>query len=394
MFQLIISSKEQLYLLPNSYFRVQKEQGGNCFYYWLQKFSKEQFKKFSFYKVLTTYPEVKTFLPLVPKLQKREYKIFWRNLLPKQLLENKKIYLQVFPINDRQIRFAYYDFSNARKKNVPLFSFSRPIVSYFLDKFLAPPPNKNTAIYFDNEVLIIQKYFSDIQYFPNLQNLPIRQFFQAVEEFSHIEIYDSYFFLTQKIKISNQKKQYFSPEFHFFAPVAADFFLQKKIFLLQIKDKKLEKNNHFIFLLITSLIIIFLWSVFFISQTYLKIENSKKNINELRKLQLDERQIQKQQLLFKKGIKVFHYKALQGLFGDVFLPKNIIKTLEKLPLQGAWLLSFQNDTTKTTIKIAALNANFWLKNKEKWEQVFQKNISLLKSVEQDEIYYFFLEIGK
>lgn len=401
MFQLIINYQEQFYSFPDSFIQIKKEQGGSFFYYHLQPINKEKFKKFSLQKILMIYPQVKTFLPLTPFLQKKEYKPFWKNLLPMQDLENQKIYLQLFPINDRQARFACYHYkkSNDSKKilkNLPLFSTIQPAVSYFLSALLVKPPKQNIAICFDGEILLVQKFFSEVKYFPNLQNLPIEQFFQAVKNFSNIEIYDTYFFLIQHIKREDfkQSTKHSLLVEYFFTTSLFKFLKKNKLIAWRIRNRKTLRKNNGIFLLLFFFMISFLFGFFFVFETYFTIQTSKVTIFELRKQQIDEGQRKIQKQLFVEGFQVIHNQLLQQLSQVLFSPKKIIEILEKIPLEKAWLLSFQEDITTITLQVTSLNANFWAKNKKDWEIFLNKDITLLKDFQQNNQYQFILEIKK
>jgi hypothetical protein len=385
-FKLILNHQGKLYQIHSNHHQISKKQNKNFFYYNLQPIQKKKFKKFSFQKILITFPEAKTFLPLLPILQKKEYSSLWKNLLPPHLLQKKKKYLQSFPVNNRLSRFAYYDYQKKEHtKGLPFFFHIEPATSYFLSKSIENPQKYNIAFCFDNEILIIQKYFSDIRYFPNIQNLPSEDFLTTIENFTSIEVQAAYFFLIKGENNANvsSKKTFFFPSF-------PDAFPNRKIITWQ---EKIRKNllPHFF---IGGLAVSILFSIFLIFQNFYTIEADRKLVAKLRKFQISQEQIQAQQDLSKEGIKAFQKIILKRLSKDTFVPYDTLEVIEKLPLKEAWLLHFQENSEKILLQVAALEPNFWSNNEKGWKKLLKKDILLQDEQQKDDIYIFFLEIKK
>ncbi len=386
---LIIIHKNQPYLI-SPYFvkRVSANQGKFFFYYKLEPIRLSDFKKISFKKVLISYPDVKTFLPYLPALYKKEYDNLWEAILPPQMLQAKHRYIQAFRITSTQIRFAYYMYNkkNFFMKNIPFVHSLEPAASYFFNKALACPQNKNIAFCLDNEVIIIQKYFSDIQYFPNLQQLSNTEFLQAVQSITNIEINDIYFFLIkQKEKINNN---FIAENKSFFFPSYQDFFSSKKPISQKAKSKKHNKSA----LAYIGCVAMLCFSFFFIFNNFYITQKLHTELIELRKLQKNSTQNSKTQKLFTRGVTAFHQQILQELRQrSLLFPSNILKEIEKLPFDDFWLVFFEQDDAKILLKIASLKTDFWEQNKTKWQKILKKDIFLL-ATKEEQITYFSLEI--
>ena len=385
---LLLLLEKKLYQFSNNYAILLKEEQKR-YYYLLQPVSFHSTKKLSFQKILLPFPEVKTFLPLIPEIKKKEYKPLVENFVPEISSSSEIIHIQTFLIHNEKIRLAYYIFKK-KKKNFSFFTKLDSISSYFLNKFLKEPPKENTAICFASEILIIEKHFADIHYFPNLQKLPIEDFLQAIFEALSIKVKNIYFFSEKKKELSYT---YFT---NFFSPSFSDYFQNKNIKTYEINAIKIKKTKSILFkVYLFSLFISIFFLSYFILQQYQQIQENQKKLSILRTNIFNNQQNkQKKEKVFLSGWNYFRAKHAPTITNNFLNSLEIIESLESVPLENAWISLWQQDSQKIKTNLYSYNSNYWEDNQKIWLASLKKNVAILDKNKKKNIYSFSLEIKK
>ena len=195
--ELILATQEKFYQIQLS----QKQKTDSESYQLILKPTDKKFlRNISVKKILLGYPYVNIFLSLVPTPHKKELQNLAEFFLPKEeFANNLPQYIQVFPVNDTHARYVHYQLTEQGKaliKTLPFLCRWEFMFSFFSRKLFLNTTqlDKNLALFFEDEIILVQKYFSDLHYLSNFRNLTQDKFLESVKYILPFQSNENYYF--------------------------------------------------------------------------------------------------------------------------------------------------------------------------------------------------------
>ncbi len=401
--------KELIFVTQEKFYQIQLSQkqkiDSESYQLVLKQVDEKFLRSFSFKKILLGYPYVNIFLPLVPTPHKKEYQNLADFFLPKEIFSNAlPQYIQIFPINDTSVRYVHYQLTQQGKALIKKFPFQcrwEFMFSFFSKKLFlnANQLDKNLALFFENEIILVQKYFSDLHYLANSRNLTQAKFlelakyvfpFQANENYhfktliSSIEL-DSFEEAQTEISLQNS----FSNRGLSFS--WSDFFYRRPA-LIKRATTKFKKIRILKFLPKIAVVFILLAGSHFSYNFYL-LNQLKKELKEIRNYSSVAQDKVATQFV-AKGKIILQSKVLAMLIKEQsVLPSGIFEDLDDWLGKNSWLVSLDIKQKEVKMQIASTNSNFAEKKQADLSLFFKdKRITLQKKGEQrkgkQKIYFF------
>ena len=346
-------------------------------------------KTLSFKKILLGYPYVKTFIPLVPTPSKKEYQNLHQFFLPNAIFKSqKRQYFQLFPIDSESSRLAYYQLSEQGKafiKKIPFWCSWDFLVSFCLKKYFKEALNleQNVVLFFNQEIIFIQKYFADLAYYPNTSNLASADFHQVSQSLFPFVADESYFFQNQianpiKIKKADTSKKQISDSI-FLEPL----FSFKDILNFKpavLKAEILKQNSfHYVNLIYLSLLLFIVFSLAMTGYSFYVLDNFKKELALERNIKQVSQKIDSQmQELAIKGEKILQEKILAEVITESNItPLNDLENLQKWLPSSAWLESWEQKKGEIYLNLLSTDANFSKKHSQSLQDSFvEKTVTI------------------
>ena len=331
--ELILATQEKFYQIQLS----QKQKTDSESYQLILKPTDKKFlRNISVKKILLGYPYVNIFLSLVPTPHKKELQNLAEFFLPKEeFANNLPQYIQVFPVNDTHARYVHYQLTEQGKaliKTLPFLCRWEFMFSFFSRKLFLNTTqlDKNLALFFEDEIILVQKYFSDLHYLSNFRNLTQDKFLESVKYILPFQSNENYYFkpLDKGVELASyeptQTKMLsqisFSSRMLSFS--WSDFFYRKPALIKRATTKSKKIRNLKLLPKVAVVFILFSTSYFFYNLFYLN--QLKKELKEVRY----NSSIEKDEVVLKlvaKGKKVLQSKVLTELIKEEGIAKSFLK---------------------------------------------------------------------
>ena len=405
--KLIFATQEKFYQIQIS---QKKKIDSESYQLVLKPVDKNFLRNFSFKKILLGYPYVNIFLPLVPTPHKKEFQNLAEFFLPKEVFSNNlPQYIQIFPVNDTHARYVQYQLTKQGKnfiKKLPFQCRWEFMFSFFSRKLFlnATQLDKNLALFFENEIILVQKYFSDLHYLSNFRNLTQDKFLESVKYILPFQANENYYFkpldegvelasyeanqaeILSQISFSSRMLSFFWSDFFYCRPA-----LIKKA---TAKSKKIRILKFLPKIAVVFIVI----AVGYFSYNFYDLNQLKKELKEIRNYTTTTQNEVTTQLA-AKGKKVLQSQVLTQLINEQSIsPQIVFENLDNWLGKNSWLvflelISLKGGQKEIKMQLASTKPNFSEQKQTDLSLLFKnKKITIQKKGEQrkskQKIYFF------
>ena len=365
--------KELIFVTQEKFYQVQLSQKQKIDYesyqLVLNLVDKKFLRSFSLKKILLGYPYVKLFSSVVPTPDKKEYQNLADFFLPKEIFShNLPQYIQIFPINDSSSRYVHYQLTDQGKALIQKFPFQcrwEFMFSFFARKLFlnANQLEKNLALFFENEIILVQKYFSNLHYFANSRNLTQNQFLEFSEHIFPFEPNENYYFKSKLDTVSSKEiAPEEAPSRNSFSNLGlsfswGDFFYRKPALIKRLTTR--SKKIRLLKLLPKMAVVFILFSTSYFFYNLFYFHQLKKELKEIRNYTITTQDEVTNQLA-TKGKKILQGKVLAELIKEESIaPQVLFENLDNWIGKNSWLVSLQTFSKEgqKQVKIQLVSTN-------------------------------------
>lgn len=340
-------------------------------------------RRLLFKRVLLGYPYIRTIVTLLPTPNKSEYLNLYNFLFPKEIFSNQKNqYLQLFKVDSEFSYCVYYQVSQQGKKfikKLPLGSTWSPLASFFLKKFYSQnlQQNQNISIFFNEEVIFIQKYMASFTYQPNFSNLPFLKFSKVATSLFPTEVNLSYFFNLSDLTPTTKKPE----KLKFFS---IKDFLNNTPPVTKIRYLNFKQINPKILLVIIVYLIMLFSSTVAIKSFY-QLSILKKELKEQRvyanKFQNTGQKAKEISVL---GEKILHKKLLvNNINKQKFSAADSLTKIDNWLPKTAWVTAWEETNKFIKINIFALENKSIPQNQQALKDLFKDSDVKVKNLPEN-----------